>query len=242
MRRLWKIRKGGEAMRLYKNFKEAISETQRDLVEMGIRVHPMSYQDKYVGDNPDYDTMELQNYIYTVLKPDLGHIGENQPYCTVEWADRLKGIGQSPVNPGEAYKTRLDVWSQFLQEDGKFAYTYAERYAKSDQVYNVMQRMCEDRDSRQLFISMWDFSDSTKLGGISRIPCSLGYLLQVRKNKLNMTYLMRSCDFVTHFRNDIWLSAQLQEYLANTAGFDIGTFTHWIGSLHIFKKDGEGVF
>jgi thymidylate synthase len=229
-------------MRLYKNFKEAISETERDLVEMGIRVHPLSYQDVYVGDNPDFDTLELQNHIYTVLHPELKGIGETQPYCDAEWADRLKGIQQSPVNPGEAYKTRLEIWRPFLQEDGKFAYSYSERYARSDQVNNVIDRLVQDRDSRQLFVSMWDFNDSTKLGGASRVPCSLGYLFQVRKGKLNLTYLMRSCDFKTHFRNDIYLSARFQEFMAATCSLEIGTFTHWMGSLHIFKKDGEGVF
>lgn len=229
-------------MRIYKHFKEAISEVERDLVEMGIRVHPKTYQDKNVEYDEGFETLELQNYIYTVLDPTRKNIGESQPYCDAEWKDRVEGIMGNPRNPGEAYKTRLDVWQQFLEVDGRFAYTYSERYHLNDQVNKIIERLAEDNDSRQLFITMWDVFDTGKLGGISRVPCSLGYLIQVRKQRLNMTYLMRSCDFVTHFRNDIYLSACLQEYIANTGGFDIGTFTHWIGSLHMFKKDGKGVF
>ena len=232
-----------KALRIYKNFKEAISEVERDLVEMGIRVSPKTYQDKNVEYDVGFETLELQNYIYTVLNPVRKGIGENQPYCDVEFKERVAGIEGTPKNPGEAWKTRPDIWREFLSDiDGKFAYTYAERYARNDQVNKIIERLTDDPESRQLYVSMWDIYDTSLLGGISRVPCSLGYLFQVRKGALNMTYLMRSCDFVTHFRNDIYLSACLQEHIANTGGFEIGTFTHWMGSLHIFKRDAQGVF
>ena len=229
-------------MRIYQNFKEALPEIKRDLAEMGIKVHPKTYQDKQVGDNPDFATLELQNYIYTVVHPVGSDLEPTQPWADSEWLERMCGMSGSPVNPGVAWKHREEVWQEFLGEDGKFAYSYSERLSWFKQVNRVIARLEEDKDSRQLYIGIWSQEDNTKLGGVSRVPCSLGYLLQCRKNHLNLTYLQRSADFSTHLVNDIYLAHKLQSFIAEVSELEVGTFTHWIGSLHIFHKDAKEVF
>ena len=57
-----------------------------------------------------------------------------------------------------------------------------------------------------------------------------------------MTYLMRSCDYATHFQNDVYLAVRLLDYVAHAVGLEAGNFTHFIGSFHIYRKDAEGVF
>ena len=76
----------------------------------------------------------------------------------------------------------------------------------------------------------------------ARVPCSLGYYLQFRHGKLNITYLQRSCDFVTHYENDVWLAVQFLRHIAKEVGMESGHFSHWIGSLHVFQKDVADVF
>lgn len=230
-------------MRIYQDFSEAFSEVKRDIVEMGMRVYPKTYQDKDISEDSRYETLELQNYIYTVTHPVAERVpGFHLSYCDTEFGERVKGMIGEPINPGIAWRTRPEIWYEFLESNGKFSYTYPERLSKHYQVHLVMNRLREDPDSRQLYISIWDIADVKKLGGISRVPCSLGYLLQVRKDALNITYLQRSCDFVTHMSNDVHLACRMQEYLAASAQYQVGNFTHWIGSLHLFKKDAEGVF
>ncbi len=229
-------------MRIYNRFTEALPEIKRDLVEMGIRCHPQTYQDKDVRANPDFDTLELQNYIYTVVNPMAVDLTPTQPWADEEFKERIMGIDGYPVNPGSAWLLRKEIWEQFLDENERFAYTYSERLNLFDQVNNVVERLRDDSDSRQLFISIWTQKDVTKLGGISRVPCSLGYQFQYRKNQLHITYLQRSADFVTHFVNDVYLAHRLQVFVAREISVPVGTFTHWIGSLHIFRKDSQGVF
>lgn len=228
--------------RIYSNFTEAIPEIKRDVVEMGVKCAPHTYQDKNVKDNPDFETLELQNYLYTVVNPDRFDLKPSQPWARWEWGERAEGIEGHPINPGEAWRFRPEVWSEFLKKNGRFAYTYSERFARNNQVRRVIKRIKEDPESRQLFISIWSASDTSKLGGISRVPCSLGYLFQCRKGALNITYLQRSCDLITHFVNDVYLACCLQEYISREVQIKLGNFTHWIGSLHLFKRDGEGVF
>lgn len=227
-------------------------------MEMGIPVHPKTYQDKNIENNPDFDSMELQNYIYTVTEPDYLDLDPVQPWAALEFVERTCGHQE---NPGKAWLTRQDVWMEFLEcpkdcyeipvdcpdpcgkkiREGSFAYTYGDRMFF--QLYAIIKELKNNPDSRQLYLGIWDPEiDIHRLGGVSRVPCSLGYLFQARQGKLHMTYMMRSSDFATHFQNDVYLAYRLLDWMAQEVGMPVGRFTHYIGSLHIFRKDGEGVF
>ena len=122
-------------------------------------------------------------------------------------------------------------------------YTYNELIWNNDQFTKIVDRLREDPDSRQLWISLWDPTrDPDLLGGVSRVPCSLGYGLQVRNGKLNLHYVMRSCDFSTHFANDVYLAIRMLEYISKLTGYPVGNFTHTVFSLHVYRKDLKNVF
>lgn len=243
-------------MRIYTNAQEMVEEVKRDLAEMGIVVRPATMQDKYVKGNPDYETKELQNYSYCLLNARSQDIpGVSQPWADAEFEERVTDpwerdwegkriLFQTPefINPGEAWKLREEVWSEYMH-DGKLAYTYNELLWNNDQLTKIMNRLKEDPDSRQLWISLWNpDKDPDFLGGVSRVPCSLGYGLQVRDGKLNLHYVMRSCDFVTHFRNDVYLAIKFLEWVAEKTGYPVGDFTHTMFSCHVYNKDIQGVF
>lgn len=243
-------------MRIYTNAQEMVEEVKRDLAEMGIVVRPATMQDKYVKGNPDYETKELQNYSYCLLNAKSQDIpGVTQPWADAEFEERVTDpwerdwegkriLFQAPefINPGEAWRLREEVWSEYMH-DGKLAYTYNELLWNNDQLTKIMNRLKEDPDSRQLWISLWNpDKDPDFLGGVSRVPCSLGYGLQVRDGKLNLHYVMRSCDFVTHFRNDVYLAIKFLEWVAEKTGYPVGDFTHTMFSCHVYNKDIQGVF
>ena len=245
-------------MRIYTNAQEMVEEVKRDLAEMGIVVRPATMQDKYVKGNPDYETKELQNYSYCLLNAQSQDIpGVTQPWADAEFKERVTDPWErypdgepliesisTPnfINPGEAWKLREEVWSEYMHE-GKLAYTYNELLWNNDQLTKIMNRLKEDPDSRQLWISLWNPNkDPDFLGGVSRVPCSLGYGLQVRDGKLNLHYVMRSCDFVTHFRNDVYLAIKFLEWVAEKTGYPVGDFTHTMFSCHVYNKDIQGVF
>lgn len=250
-------------MRIFVDVKEAFEEVKRDLAEMGIEVRPKSMQDKIVEGNPDYYTKELQNYSYQILSvvpEDVPNV--SQPWADAEFKERIHdpildcckcpklkdlcGVHElcptEFINPGEAYKLRPEVWDEYLH-DGKFAYSYNERIWQNDQLDKIMERLKEDPDSRQLWLSIWDPNrDTDKLGGQSRVPCSLGYNFQVREGKLNIHYVMRSNDYATHMANDVYLAMRLLQYVSEHTGYPVGSFTHTIFSLHVYNKDIQNVF
>lgn len=180
-------------------------------------------------------------------------------YIKQEIIERTSGQG---ANPGNAYIHRQNIWDEFLH-NGKFAYTYAERMAW--QVDRIYQLLTEDPDSRQAIINIHSYicpfdpvtkdeesyqsqvfpsADFDHIGGKARIPCSMYYQLLRRKEKLDLIYTMRSCDLLTHFPIDMALALMLQKYYADRLGIEVGTFTHFIGSLHAYRKDMKvrGIF
>jgi hypothetical protein len=62
--------------------------------------------------------------------------------------------------------------------------------------------------TRQAWLPIFFPEDTGAVHG-GRVPCTLGYQFMLRDGKLDMWYIIRSCDFVRHFRDDLYLSARL---------------------------------
>lgn len=239
-------------MRFFVDFNEAKSEIKRDLKEMGLRTHTKTMQDKDISLDTNFETYELLNYIYTIVDYTTKGLEPVQPWANLEFEERMQGVHGSPVNPGEAWKTRADVWEEFLEvptdNDGKeigpprFSYTYSQRFNSAQQFDHIANRLRIDPLSRQLYASVWQAHNDIQNLGTHRVPCSLGYLFQCRHGKLNVTYFMRSCDLFTHYDNDCYLAIRLRDRIAEWVGLEPGTFTHYIGSFHVYQKDVEEVF
>lgn len=222
-------------MRFYETFDEALNECRRDVAELGTNVHPQTMQDKDIADDPEYETKEYRNLIYTVTRPKLEDLNPTQPWADAEFEERLTG---TEPGQGEAWKLRPEVWQEFA--DRGFGYTYGERFALS--LGPILTELRGHPDSRQLFLSIWCPSRDAGVMGKERVPCSLGYWLALRQGLLSLTYLQRSADIVTHFENDVYLAHKLQRWIADEVGAGIGQYIHWIGSLHAYKKDVAGIF
>jgi thymidylate synthase len=229
----FKIKQRNNKMaRIYENCNEAINEIERDIMEMGIRVHPHSMQNKDVKDNEDFSTMEVQNYTFTILdSDDYGEMVANYRWLMAEFAERMT----KHINPGEAYKLREDIWSEFLV-DSKFDYTYSERLNQYDQVHRVIEELEKNPDSRQAIVHVHEPEDVKYMGGTRRIPCSMYYQLMIRRDKVDIIYNMRSSDFDTHFRNDIALAIMLRNFIADALKREVGLFHMNVGSLHRYKN------
>lgn len=217
---------------MFRNFVEAEHEIRRELAERSIQVQPETMQDKIVADNIDFLTKEVQNFQYTVTQPSLVDLNPVQPWCDIEFQQR---IDRSRVNPGDAWLTRTPVWSEFLEEDGRFSYSYPERIG--DQLEMVIAELKIHPNSRQLIVSIWDRELDPPRWGRRRVPCSINYHYLWRQDRLDVTYTMRSCDFMTHWNNDVYLARRIQEYVAARAGMQPGLFSQVIGSLHVYAKD-----
>lgn len=228
-------------MRIFANCKEAISEIERDLFEMGIESHSKSMQNKKVEDDDNYKTKEMLGYTFTILDSSDKDkmVNDCLDWCNAEFRERISGYDDIqkhiPINPGEAYKLRENVWSEFLVNK-KFDYTYNERMYQ--QIQKMIDELKSNPESRQTLIQFYDRNiDQSLMGGRARIPCSLHYQLMIREGKLNIIYMMRSSDFYTHFKNDIWHAVTFRDWVAEKLNLPTGRFIMFISSLHAYKKD-----
>ena len=225
-------------MRHYLNFPEAYNELRRELKEMGIRVHTKSVQNKNISDKPEFETLELQNYTYTILNPNVNEIPlKCQEWADAEFADRISG---RKINPGRAYLMRRETWEPLLNPAGKFDYTYPSRLSIT--LEPAIRALQHDIHTRRAFVGVFDIVCDATDKFQERIPCTIGYWFNYRQDKLNITYLLRSSDFGEHFNYDVYLATRLMNYVADRLGVQPGTFTHWIGSFHVFEHDVKDVF
>lgn len=221
--------------RIFENCKEAMDEIERDIVEMGIKVHPHSMQNKNVKDDDNFSTLELQNYSFTILDGrDYNGIVPHHLWLASEFMERM----DQDINPGEAYKLRKEIWEPFLVLN-KFDYTYSERIHAENQFDRVIEELKKNPDTRQAIIHIHEPKDVKSIGGKKRVPCSMYYQLMIRRGKLDIIYNMRSSDFGTHFQNDIALAMMLQRFIGKCIDVEAGLFSMNVGSLHIYKGYGE---
>lgn len=251
-------------MRIYSNAYELMSETGRNLIEMGTVVKPKTYQNKVIEGKEDYLTREIicEQYCLTKLPdPDwLFVYTKAKDWADEEFEERVSG---HCINPGTAYLKRRDMWDEFLvpQKDGteKFDYTYPERInAQVDVPGNhkevttkleaIITLLKYDHDTRKAVLNIFgsdanrNHIDSDYYDGSHRIPCSMYYDFLIRNDskgvpQLNICYHQRSSDFIGHFGDDVYLAWRLMEYVANKVGVKPGYLFHTIDSLHTYKKD-----
>lgn len=210
---------------------------------------------------------KLQEYC-EALKPNL-------PWANHHFErERVSG---DPINPGETYKYWFSgpAAKRFLATNGQFSHSYAERYwpkfagqypggnldhtppgadahrgirfryGDLDDLVNLFVR---DPLTRQAYLPVWFPEDLGATAEGERVPCSLGYHFMMRQDKLSIIYYMRSCDYVRHFRDDIYLTIRLLLWVLDQCqcadpehwmDMTPGRFTMHISSLHMFESDRE---
>ena len=167
-------------------------------------------------------------------------IKPNLPWAEDHFRERVCG---DPMNPGEQWKAWpwSNSADKFRTENGgKFSHTYMERYwpkhagqkpdvrlnatfdcgefqmhgirYKYGDLNDVVSHLLGDPLSRQAYLPVW-FPEDTGVVHGERVPCSLGYHWILRNGYLHTTYYIRSCDFVRHFRDDLYLTARLSIWL-----------------------------
>lgn len=232
-------------MRIYTDCYELMSETGRNLWEMGLLVKPKTYQNKNIEGNEDFETKELicEQYCLTSLdKMEYLFIySQAKDWADAEFQERITPY----VNPGKAWELRKDLWEQFLINGEFFDYTYSQRL--TGVLEYLIDLLKYDPDTRKAIIPIFNGSgyiDTNYYDGSKRIPCSMYYDFLIRENErgekqLNICYHQRSSDFVTHFGNDVYLAFRLMQYIAEKINVKEGYLFHTIDSLHAYKKDWQ---
>lgn len=253
------------------HFKQAGSILNR----FGQVVKVPTWQALDVRDKPQGDTFEVTDISVTAHIPLTPqslqlHIDPNLPWAENQFLERVSG---KSLNPGETFKE----WPWYQgnveqhKEQGQFSHTYMERYwpkmADAEGLKNlgvrpmhgirfqygdlsdVVDLLAREPTTRQAYLPVF-FPEDTGAHHGQRIPCTLGYLFLMRGGKLNITYYIRSCDFYRHFRDDVYMTARLCQWVldqlvprtgADDHPMSKSEYTEAFGDMHPATAEWVGV-
>ena len=198
-------------------------------------------------------------------------IQPNHPWAEDAFKERVCG---EPLNPGEQWKHwPFTKSADTHRHAGVFDHTYAERYwpkyagmtpegkleilptasahggirfAYGD-LDDLVTILSKEPTTRQAYLPIFFPEDLGAALRGNRVPCTLGYHFICRDNKLHIVYYIRSCDFIRHFRDDVYMTIRLLLWVLcqcrlaapenDWAKVCVGSFTMHITSLHVFEGD-----
>lgn len=229
------------------------------------RVEVDSWHAKSVVGKPDLVSKEVANVLVEVACPPTLEeaqrvVDPHLPWAEDHFQERVGGIPVNPPKSAESWSRGVDkgVVDQHrtVNEDGimKYTHTYPERfwpkeagalnkigraegirytYGDLDDVVALMKR---SPLTRQAYLPVWFPEDTGAVHG-GRVPCTLGYGFLTRGGKTQISYFIRSVDFVRHFKDDVYLALRLLQWVCERVGTQPSHLVMHITSLHIFEGD-----
>jgi hypothetical protein len=247
------------------HFDSTCQSLSHRFVDEGRSVKTKTWQALDVSERPEMTPIELLAVTFDIEMPQtIDHIQEvvrpNLPWAEDHFLERVSG---APWNPPPSHE-----WWPFAQknnaehqQDEKFSHTYPERFwpkhikcvgVEDDShvpmmgirfeygdLYDVLDLLVKDPYTRQAYLPVF-FPEDTGAHHGQRIPCTLGYQFMYREGELHIIYGIRSCDFMRHFRDDVYMAMRLALWMQEAAAIrpcKLGRLVMNIGSFHIFEGD-----
>lgn len=110
--------------------------------------------------------------------------------------------------------------------------TYGPRAAW--QLRAIYERLRTDPLSRQAVMTIYQTEDFHK--GYPDCPCTMSLQFLVREDELHLITTMRSNDIWLGTPTDVYMFTFLQREMASALGIRAGSYTHQVGSLHVYER------
>lgn len=160
------------------------------------------------------DTYELRNVVLEISQP-------------LESRDKLLAFEKKRGHICSE-KKYVDYW--------KNVYEKLKKYPKTSiaQLDIITEKLNNSPYNRHGYASIWN--PSIDLKG-SYPSCIIGLYFMIRDDKLNMTAMLRSNDAWGQALNDIYELVNFQEQIAMALQIEVGMYTHFAISYHLYTKD-----
>ncbi len=106
-------------------------------------------------------------------------------------------------------------------------------------LWHAVELLRERPDDRRAVVSFWDSGDvvEARRGAWNDIPCTVALQLIARDGHLHGIATMRSNDAWLGGVYDVFCFCQLVVLAAASLGLEPGSYTHTVGSMHLYEKD-----
>jgi thymidylate synthase len=187
---------------------------------------------------PEIDgTKELLNYTFSIDPKDniISYRNISLKYILAEMIWYFSGN-----NDVEFISQFASIWNK-ISDDGitnNSAYGYILKHKFSfDQIEKVIEILTLHKESRRAVINI--NTPNRKVIETKDEPCTIALQFYIRDNKLNATGIMRSNDVWFGLPYDVIFFTELQKYIAKRLNVDVGLYTHFAVSLHMYIRDKE---
>lgn len=143
----------------------------------------------------------------------------------------------------------IKYWDEWLLKDDTIGRSYSYQLANQkhridtdngakylDQVDYVLHELEHNPYSRRIMANYWHPKDDEYK---ALKECVYGYQFNVRNNTLDMIVTQRSCDTLLGVPSNWIGNYALQCTLANLFNYEVGTFTHQMGNVHLYDNQIE---
>lgn len=143
-------------------------------------------------------------------------------------------------------KYKVKYWNSWKNEDGNLGKAYGYQVNKefispetgkvTNQIDRLVEQIRENPLNRRLIMSLYDVDD---LSDMTLIPCAFMSMWTVTDDKLNLTLIQRSGDFLAAAGPGCINAFQyyaLLRMVSQVTGYKPGNFVHFIQNYHIYKK------
>lgn len=214
------------------------------------------------GNIPQADTIEVEDVSFEVpisetIKQWQQEVGPNLPWAEDHFLERVSGVPHNPPPSHEWWPFAQKSNTEHRNSNGRFSHTYPERFwpkfagEKSltcnfgiryyyGDLADVVVLLKERPGTRQAYLPVFFPEDTGAVHG-ERIPCTLGYHFLLRNGRLKCVYYIRSCDFIRHFKDDVYMAGRLCQWIAEELRVEPGKLVMHISSLHIFSSERSRV-
>lgn len=105
-----------------------------------------------------------------------------------------------------------------------------------NQIENVIKLLQSRPTSRRAVVQIFDSRD---IAGEARteVPCTCTLQFLIRRGRLEMIVTMRSNDALRGLPHDIFAFTMIQEAIARSLGVELGSYQHFVGSMHLYDGD-----
>lgn len=184
------------------------------------------------------DTKELTNVIFTVKNVSNNVINVRNVSYKYAIAELIWYF--SGDNSVEFISQFANLWKH-ISDDGvtnnsAYGYILKEKFG-FDQIEKIIELLKKDPESRRAVINI--NSANEYVIETKDEPCTISLQFMIRCGKLNCTSVMRSNDLYFGLPYDAIFFTELQKYIAYRLGIEAGRWTHFVGSMHIYKRDIE---
>ena len=208
--------------------------------------------DNWQGAAAPFDFLEVLNMNIEMPMTDDWSDLQIQTNPFLPWAfdhfnERVSG---KPLNPPPSHKYWLKDTDNYLEGEA-FSHSYPERmWSKGlhtgirfdiGDLSDAVKLLERDLYTRQCYIPIFFPEDLSAAKDNHRVPCTLGWHIIVRDNRVHCHYPMRSCDAIRHFHNDIYFCNALVLWIIEAIGKEDellpGAMMFSSTSFHCFEND-----